>query len=49
MKITFSPDDDIHLGKQLYFLTVTVVNRNIFQKDGKYYPLCFLDECLYEV
>ena len=23
--------------------------RNIFVKDGKYYPQCFLDKCLYEV
>ena len=49
MKIKFNSDNDIPLNKQLYFLTVTVIIRNIFEKDGKYYPQCFLDECLYEV
>ena len=49
MKIKFNSDDDIHLNKQLNFLTITVIIRNIFEKDGKYYPQSFLDECLYEV
>ena len=47
-KIKFNTDDDIPLNKQLYFFTITVIIRNIFEKDGKYYPQCFL-ECLYEV
>ena len=37
MKIQFNSDD------------VTVIIRNIFEKDCKYYPQIFLDECLYEV
>ena len=41
MKIKFNSDDDILLNKQLYFLTITVIIRNIFEKDGKYYPQCF--------
>ena len=49
MKIKFNSDDDIPLNKQLNFLTITVIIRNIFEKDGKYYPQSFLDECLYEV
>ena len=49
MKIKFSSDDDIPLNKQLRFLTITVIIRNTFEKDGKYYPQSFLDECLYEV
>ena len=49
MKIKFNSDDDIPLNKQLYFLTITVIIRNIFEKDGQYYPKCFLHECLYEV
>ena len=49
MKIKFSSDNDIPLNKQLYFLTITVIIRNIFEEDGKYYPHLFLDECLYEV
>ena len=49
MKIKFNSDDDIPLNKQLNFPIITVTIRNIFEKDGKYYPLSFLDECLYEV
>ena len=50
MKIIFNSDDDLFLlNKQLYFPTITVVIRNIFEKDGKYYPQIFLDKCLYEV
>ena len=48
MKIKLNSDDDIPLNKQLNFPTVTVIIRNIFEKDGKYYPQIFLDECLYE-
>ena len=49
MKIKLNSGKDIPLNKQLYFLTITVIIRNIFEKDGKYYPQWFLDECLYEV
>ena len=49
MKIKFNSDDDIPLNKQLDFPTITVIIRNIFEKDGKYYPQIFLDECMYEV
>ena len=49
MKIKLNSNDDIPLNKQLNFLTITVINRNIFEKDGKYYSQIFLDECLYEV
>ena len=48
MKIKFSPDDDIPLNKQLNVPTIQVIIRNIFEKDGKYYPQSFLDECLYK-
>ena len=49
MKIKFNPDDNIPLNKQLNFPTITVIIRNIFEKDSKYYLRVFLDECLYEV
>ena len=49
MKIKFNSDDDFTLNKQFNFLTITVIIRNIFEKYGKYYPQCFLDERLYEV
>ena len=44
MKIKFNSANDIPLNKQLYFPTITIIVRNIFEKDGKYYPQCFLDK-----
>ena len=41
MKIKFNLDDDIPLNKQLHFLSLTVIIRNIFEKGGKYYPQIF--------
>ena len=49
MKIKLNSDDDISLNKQLNFPTITVIIRNSFEKDGKYNPQSFSDECLYEV
>ena len=49
MKIKFKTEDDVPLNKVLYFINITVVIRNVFEKDGKYYPQIFLDDCLYEV
>ena len=49
MKIKFNADDDIPLNKQLNILIITVIIRCIFEKDGRHYPQCFLDKCLYEV
>ena len=49
MKIKFNSDDDIPLNKVLNFPIITVIIRNIFEEDGKYYPQSFLEECLYEV
>ena len=40
-KIKFNTDDDNSLNKQLHFPTITVIIRNIFEKDGKYYPQGF--------
>ena len=41
IKINFNTDDDIPLNKEMYFLTITVIIRNIFEKGGKYYPQIF--------
>ena len=49
MKIKFDYDDDLLLNKILKFRILTIIVRNIFEKDGKYYPKIFLDEYLYEV
>ena len=37
MKIMFNSDDDFPLNKQLNFLSIAIIIRNIFEKDGKYY------------
>ena len=49
MKIKFSSDDDLPLNRMLKFRTLTIIIRNVFEKDGKYYPQIFLDDCLYEI
>ena len=49
MKIKFNAHDNIILNKIIYFPTITITIRSVTQKDGKYYPQLFLDECLYEV
>ena len=49
MKIKFNTDDNIALNKSIYFPTISIIIRSITQKDDKYYPQLFLDDCLYEV
>ena len=49
MKIKFNTNDDIILNKIIYFPTITITIRSVTQKDGRYYPQLFLDDCLYEV
>ena len=49
MKIKFDSDDNLPLNKILKFRVLTIIIGNIFEKDGKYYPQIFLDDCLYEI
>ena len=49
MKIKFNSDDNLLLKKILKFCILTIIIRNIFEEDGKYYPQVFLDEYLHEV
>ena len=49
MRMKFNSDDDLPLSKQLNFMSLTIIVRNVFEEDGKYYPQIFLDECLYEL
>ena len=49
MKIKFGSDDNLPLNKVLKFRVLTIIIRNIFEKDDKYYPQIFLDGCLYEI
>ena len=49
MKVKFNTDDGIPLNKELYFPTISLIIRCVFEKDGKYYPEVYLDECFYQV
>ena len=49
MKTKFNSDDNLPLNKILKFCVLTVIIRNIFEKDGKYYSGIYLDDCLYEI
>ena len=49
MKIKSNTDDNILLNKIIYFPTATIIIRSSTQKDSKYYPQLFLDDCLCEV
>ena len=44
-KIRFDTDDDLPLNKQLYFPTLTIIIRCVFQEGKKLYPQIYLDEC----
>ena len=48
-KIKFDSNDVLPLNKNIRFISVTIVIRSVFEKDGKYYPQIFLDDCLYEL
>ena len=49
MKIKFNTNDNIILNKIIYFPTITIIIRSVTQKDIKYCPQIFLDDCLHEV
>ena len=49
MKIKINSDDNLSLNKMLKLHLLRVIVRSVFEKNGKYYPQVFLDECLYEV
>ena len=38
MKIKFNSDYGFPLNNQLNVFSITIIIRNIFEKDGKYYP-----------
>ena len=48
MKIKFDSGYNLPLNKVLNFHALTIIIRNAFEKDGKYYPQIFLDDCLYD-
>ena len=49
MKIKFDSNDDFPLNKILKLNMLTIIVRSVFEKDSKYNPQVFLNECLYDV
>ena len=49
MRIKFNSYDNLPLNKTLQIHNMTIVITSGFQKNDKYYPQGFLDECLYEL
>ena len=47
VKIRFSSDIDLPLGKLIEFKVLTIISKCIIKKNDKYYPEIYLDECLY--
>ena len=48
-KIKFVTDDSLPLGKLVYFPSLTVIIRCVFNKGEVYYPQVYLDDCLYQI
>ena len=48
MKIKFDSKDNLPLNQVLKFHVLTIIIGNVFEKDGKYYPQIFLNDCLYD-
>ena len=49
MKIKFESDDNLPLGKTFSISDITIVAASVLEKDGKFYPQIFLDECVYKL
>ena len=47
-KLRCNSDVDLPLNTLIEFHALTVVINCVIEKDGKYYPKIYLDECLYE-
>ena len=49
MKIKYKSDQELALNKTIKIPTITIVARNVFYENNKYYPQVSLDECLYRL
>ena len=49
MKIKFNSDDKLPLNKAIEIPRMIIAVRAIFLENNKYYPLVFLDDCLYKL
>ena len=48
-RIAVNTDDDIPMNKQIYFPSLIIVIRCVFQEGKELYPQIYLDECLYQL
>ena len=49
MKIKFESDDNLPLGKTFSISDIIIVAASVLEKDGKFYPQIFLDDCVYKL
>ena len=49
MKIKYKSDHELALNKTIEIPTITIVARDVFYENNKYYPQVFLDECLHRL
>ena len=49
MKIKFDSDDNLPLNKVLQFHAGIIIIRNVFERDGKYYPQIFIYDALVNI
>ena len=49
MKIKFESDDNLPLGKTFSISDIIIVAASVLEKDCKFYPQIFLDECVYKL
>ena len=48
-KIRFVADDNLPLGKLIYFPTITVAIRCVFKQGDIFYPQVYLDDAFYQL
>ena len=48
-KITFISDDNLPLGKLIYFPTIAIVIRCVFKQGDLFYPQVYLNDALYQL
>ena len=48
-KIKFASNDNLPIGKLIYFPTITVVNKCVIKQGDLFYPQVYLDDALYQL
>ena len=48
-RIRVNTNDNIPLNKQIYFPSLIIIIRCVFEKGKELYPQIYLDECLYQL